>query len=286
MTSTSPKSPARFWVKFWGVRGSVPAPGPDTVRYGGNTSCIEVRCGEERFVLDGGTGVRPLGDSLRGAEAARITFLMTHLHLDHVQGFPFFAPFLVPGYHFDLYSALHNGAGLEDVLSQLLSQPAFPISLDMFAADLTFRELQVGGTLDFGALRIRTTLLNHPGGVVGYRFEFGERSYVHCSDWEHPLDGSLDPVLVNFIQGADLLSIDAMYTEAEYLGRSGSSRKGWGHATHDAAIRHAEAEGVRQTLLFHHDPARTDAELDAIAATQLVGRPAIRFVREGEAFDL
>jgi len=286
MTSTNPDSQARFWVKFWGVRGSIPAPGQGTVRYGGNTTCIEVCCGAQRIILDGGTGVRLLGDAQRGAHRTEMTFLMTHLHLDHVQGFPFFAPFLFPGNRFELFSARHNGAGLEDVLRLLLTQPAFPISLDMFAADLIFRELTIGQALDFGPLRIRTALLNHPGGVVGYRFEFEGLAYAHCSDWEHPYDGSLDPVLLDLIRGADLLSIDATYTEDEYHGRVGNSRRGWGHATHDAAVRHAEAAGVRRTLLFHHDPSRTDGELDAIAATSLLDRPGIGFVREGEVVEL
>lgn len=273
-------------VRFWGVRGSIPSPGPHTIRYGGNTTCIEVRCGNQRLVIDGGTGVRLLGDSMQGEEAVNLVFLMTHLHLDHVQGFPFFTPFLMPGNHFELYSALHNGSGLADVLDVLMTQPAFPISLEMFGADLRFAQLQPGDTLHFGLVRVHTALLNHPGGVTAYRFEFGGHSYVHCSDWEHPFDGQLDVELIDFIEGADLLSIDATYTEDEYHGRKGPSRKGWGHATHDAAIRHAAAAKVKQTLLFHHDPSRTDAQLDQIAQTQLVAHPTVRFVREGERIDV
>src|SRR3569623_19141 len=120
-----------FWVKFWGVRGSIPSPGPETVRFGGNTTSIEVRCGDLCLAIDGGTGVRLYGDSLLRRQPVDVAFLMTHLHLDHVQGFPLFTPFLIPGNRFAIYSALHNGSSVQDVMGMLFAQPAFPVTMDM-----------------------------------------------------------------------------------------------------------------------------------------------------------
>ena len=244
MADTTANPP--FWVKYWGVRGSIPAPGPDTVHYGGNTTSLQVQCGDRSLAIDGGTGVRLFGDSLKRKMPVDVTFLMTHLHLDHVQGFPFFSPFLIPGNKFEIYSALHNGSAVEDVLRHLFAQPAFPISMDMLKADIAFRRVNVGVPLVFGDLQVKTATLHHPGGVVGYRFEFGGKVFVHCWDWEHPADGSLDPVLCDLARGADVFSVDATYTDEEYYGRAGPPRHGWGHATHEEAIRHGRAAGARE----------------------------------------
>ena len=274
-----------FSVKYWGVRGSIPSPGAHTVRYGGNTTSLEVRCGSELLAIDGGTGIRLFGESLMAKAPVRATILMTHLHLDHVQGFPFFAPFLVPGNRFDIWSARHNGVGVEDIMRQLFNQPAFPISMDMLKADLNFHTLEHGDTLNVGDVAIKTTLLHHPGGSEGYRLEYDGRSFTHCSDWEHPADG-LDSALVELVRDTDLLSIDASYTEDEYHGRAGPPRRGWGHATHQQALDHAEAAQVRNTLLFHHEPGRTDDQLDGLTHTLLAARPNARFVAEGQVFQV
>ena len=281
-----------FSVKYWGVRGSIPSPGAHTVRYGGNTTSLEIRCGDQLLAIDGGTGVRLLGDSLMSRMPIRATILMTHLHLDHVQGFPFFTPFLIPGNRFDIWSARHSqgnnkdGAGIEQMLGQLFNQPAFPISMDMLKAELHFHTLAPGDTLQFGDLTVKTALLHHPGGSVGYRFEYNGRSFAHCSDWEHPADGALDETLIELIRDVDLLSIDATYTEDEYEGRVGPSRRGWGHGTHTSALAHADAARVRNTLLFHHDPSRTDDQLDHVARTMLADRRDVRFVAEGQVFQV
>lgn len=276
-----------FWVKYWGVRGSIPAPGPDTVRYGGNTTSLQIQCGDQALAIDGGTGVRLYGDWLRRQMPVDVTFLMTHLHLDHVQGFPFFLPLLIPGNRFTFYSARHNGSGIEDVLRQLFAQPAFPVSIDMLKSDYSFRHVEPGQLLQFGDVRVRTALLHHPGGVLGYRIELGGRTFVHCSDWEHPADGSLDPVLLDLARDCDVLSIDATYTEAEYHGHAGDApRRGWGHASHEAALRHAKAAGARRTVLFHHDPNRGDDQLDDIAAFLAAEHPDASLVREGDVVRL
>jgi phosphoribosyl 1,2-cyclic phosphodiesterase len=283
-TTDSPRPP--FRVKYWGTRGSIPAPGGDTVRYGGNTTCLELTAGDRTYGIDGGTGVRLFGNALLQRMPVDATFFMTHLHLDHVQGFPFFAPFLVPGNHFVIYSALHNGSPVEDVLKALFAQPAFPISMDDLRATLEFRRLTMGDTLRFGDLQVKTAKLFHPCDVCGYRFELDGRSFVHASDWEHPADGSLDQDFLDLARGCDVLSVDATYTEDEYHGRVGPPRQGWGHATHAAAVRHGMAAGAKRILLFHHEPARPDDQLDRIASTLLAPHPHVRFVREGDVIEL
>ncbi|MCO4762140.1 MAG: MBL fold metallo-hydrolase [Myxococcales bacterium] len=279
-------SDGRFYFRYWGVRGSIPAPGPDTSRYGGNTTCIEVDVGGHRFCIDGGTGVRLYGNNLLEELPVQVTFLMTHLHWDHVQGFPFFTPFLVPGNEFHIYSGHHNGGNILGVLQQLMAQPAFPISMDAFQSELKFDFLEPGDVLTFGDVTVRTTLLNHPGGVIGYRFEHGDKVFVHASDWEHPSDDELDADFVEFIRNADVLSVDATYTEKEYLGAEGPARKGWGHATQEAAIRHADAAGVKRTILFHHEQARSDDALDELGAALKQRRADVTFAVEGERIDL
>lgn len=279
-------SKGAFYVRYWGVRGSIGAPGPNTVRYGGNTTCLEVQVGEQRFCIDGGTGVRLYGESLMKDLPVNVTFLITHLHWDHVQGFPFFTPFLIPGNTFHIFSGHHNGGNIHGVLKQLMAQPAFPISMDAFRSKVVFDFLEPGDTLPFGDLTVRTALLNHPGGVIGYRFEYEGRVFVHASDWEHPGDGSLDEDFVEFIRDADVLSVDATYTDAEYTGAKGPVRKGWGHATHEEAIRHADAAGVKRTILFHHEQSRSDDDLDALAKELFADRADLSFAVEGARIDL
>jgi phosphoribosyl 1,2-cyclic phosphodiesterase len=276
----------QFEVRFWGVRGSIPAPGPTTARYGGNTTCLSVHAGDTIVGIDGGTGVRLFGQSLLQQMPVNVVFLMTHLHWDHVQGFPFFTPFLVPGNKFMIHSASHNGGNILNVLQQLLAQPAFPISMDAFQSELDFRFIEPGDTLTFGDLTVKTALLNHPGGVVGYRFEFGDKVFVHASDWEHPSDGSLDPVLVELAKDADYLSVDATYTVDEYEGRSGPPRKGWGHATHEACIAHGRAAGCKHIVLTHHDQSRTDDQLDALAEVLFKDSDDVSFAHEGRILKL
>lgn len=275
-----------FHVKFWGVRGSIPSPGPETARYGGNTTCLEVRAGDTLIGIDGGTGVRAFGDALRQQSPVDVAFLMTHLHWDHVQGFPFFSPFLIPGNRFRILSAHHKGGNIHGVLKQLMAQPAFPISMEAFQADMSFEFIDFGDVLQFGDLTVRTALLNHPGDVVGYRFEYGDKVFVHASDWEHPADNQLDEGFVAFIRGADVLSIDATYTEDEYLGRNGPARAGWGHATHEACIRHGRAAGVGKIVLTHHEPARSDDDLDALKATRYANDHDVSFSVEGSVIKI
>ena len=232
-----------------------------------------------QFAIDGGTGVRLYGDTLMRQLPIDMDVLMTHLHLDHVQGFPFFSPFLLKGNRFRVWSARHNGHTVIDVLKMLFAQPAFPVTMEMLQSDISFHEITPGQALEFGDVTVKTALLRHPGGVTGYRFEYQGKVFVHCSDWEHPEDRSLDPVLIELARDADVLSIDATYTEDEYAGRSGPSRKGWGHATHEEALRHGLAAGAKQVLLANDlvDIARAQAFRQRLpGAFRRVGEQRIR----------
>lgn len=246
-----------FNVRFWGVRGSIAAPGPATAQVGGNTSCVEVRCGEQLFVLDAGTGLRGLGDELLRRGEKRAELLLSHLHWDHIQGLPFFVPLYVPGVELGLAGPAWGQGGLEGSLRRQMSAPNFPVELGDVGATLTLSELRHGSSLERGEVLIRVAKLNHPGGVLGYRLEHGGRSVVYATDTEH--FECIDPALSQLAQGADLLIYDAQYTPEEY-----PSRVGWGHSTFEAAAALAKAAGVGQLALFHHDPRRSDEGVQQI----------------------
>lgn len=245
-------------IKFWGVRGSIASPGPETASVGGNTSCVEVRCGKTRIILDAGTGIRRLGDHMM-AEGAPLeaTLLLSHLHWDHIQGIPFFVPAYVPSTRLSILSG-HNGVtSLGDVLARQMTAPVFPVRLDELGSEITMREVRPGEGLMIGDARVRVARLNHPGGVYAYRIDYAGRSVVYATDTEHY--ACVDPMLRSLAAGADVLIYDSQYTPEEYRGDMGRSRVGWGHSTYVAGAELARAADVGQYVLFHHDPQRTDA---------------------------
>jgi phosphoribosyl 1,2-cyclic phosphodiesterase len=271
-------SPQAMLVHFWGVRGTVASPGADTVRYGGNTACVEIRCGERTVIFDGGTGIRKLGDRLV-ANGARVDadILFSHCHLDHVTGLPFFAPFYAKGHKLRLWAGnLLPETNLQGVIRTIMSAPLFPIGLDTFQADVEFRDFRVDDVLDLGhGIRVRTAALNHPGGSTGYRLEFGGRSVAYLTDTEHQLD-LLDANVLSLAKGADLMIYDGTYTDTEF-----PNYIGWGHSTWQQAVRLAEAANVKQVAVFHHDPDRDDAALDVAMAAAQKARAGTFAAREG-----
>jgi phosphoribosyl 1,2-cyclic phosphodiesterase len=245
-------------IKFWGVRGSIASPGPDTASVGGNTSCVEVQCGSHRLILDAGTGIRKLGETMM-AEGGGVdaTLLLSHLHWDHIQGIPFFVPAYLPSTKLSIVSG-HNGVmSLGEVLAHQMTAPVFPVRLDELGAQITMREVRQGEGLMIGDARVRVAKLNHPGGVYAYRIDYAGKSVVYATDTEHY--ACVDPMLRTLAAGADVLIYDSQYTPEEYRGDSGRSRVGWGHSTYVAGAELAKAAGVGQYVLFHHDPQRTDA---------------------------
>ena len=249
-------------VLFWGVRGSVPVGGPEVARVGGNTTCVELRCGGERLILDGGTGLAALGRAQPGPIDAMVLF--THVHWDHIQGVPFFGPLFHPASRVRMVGQRTEAGGLREALEAQMRPPTFPVGLDAFAAALTFTDLDPTVPLRHGPFTVHSVALDHPDGVVAFRVEAGGRSVVFATDVEH--GDRLDPQLVDLARGADLLIHDAQYTEPEYRGEEGPSRVGWGHSTWEQAVACAGAAGVERLALFHHDPLRDDAGVEAIEA--------------------
>jgi len=271
-----------FTIKFWGVRGSIACPGPETVRYGGNTTCIEVRCGEHLIVFDAGTGIRALGAELGSHAPVSLDLFFTHTHWDHVGGLPFFGPAFDSRNHIRLWAGhLVPGQTLRDVLTNLMMAPLFPVSLDVFQASCTFNEFACGTTLaPVPGVVLKTGLLNHPNNACGYRLEFGGKVFALITDTEH-LPGGPDPRVLTLARDADVMVYDAMYTDEEY-----PRFQGWGHSTWQEALRVADAAGVKQVVLFHHDPSHDDAFMDRIAQTADRIRPGTVVAREGMVLNL
>ncbi len=258
-------------VRFWGTRGSIATPGPATVRYGGNTSCVEVRSDSgEVILLDCGTGAHALGQALK--EQARTCsghILISHTHWDHIQGLPFFAPLFAPGNEWHIYGPRGIGQSLQDVLAGQMEYAYFPVALNAFAATVHFHEVVEGG-FQIGAVRIATHYLNHPALTVGYRIEADGATLVYASDHEpHSPDAGCgrsgkeetgDIAHIDFIRDADLVIHDAQYTAAEY-----PAKVGWGHSSIEYVVDAAIAANVRHVVLFHHDPARSDEAVDELA---------------------
>jgi phosphoribosyl 1,2-cyclic phosphodiesterase len=260
-------------LRFWGTRGSIPSPGPTTVRYGGNTPCVELRTADGwLIILDAGTGIRELGRSLveraNGAPVKGDIFL-THAHWDHIQGIPFFAPLFQKGNHFTIWGSesLQNSIGR--VVRDQMSPTVFPVTFEELDARIDFKELaeerSLGHGYDVSAMPVR-----HPGGALGYRFTNGNaggRALVYVSDNELSAAARYDDPkgwrerFVEFVRGAKVLIHDTMYRADEY-----SSFIGWGHSTYEDAVELALEAKVEQLVLYHHRPERTDDEVDGCVA--------------------
>ena len=260
-------------VRFWGTRGSIAKPGPTTLRYGGNTSCMEVRAADGTLlVLDAGTGAYALGHALieEGANIEPAHLLIGHTHWDHIQGFPFFAPLFAPGRRWEIYAPGSRGRQLETALAGQMDYEYFPINLEELAADVHLHDL-CEGSFDAGSMRVTTRYMNHPALTLGYRIEADGATLVYATDHEphslHPLDAPVgsrplhheDERHVEFLEGADLLVHDAQFTLAEF-----PARQGWGHSPVERVIDYAIAARAKRVALYHHDPERTDDQLDSI----------------------
>jgi phosphoribosyl 1,2-cyclic phosphodiesterase len=268
-------------VRFWGVRGTRAVPGPSTLRYGGNTSCVELRCGNEHLVLDAGTGITALGDALDPLAPPRNWHLfLSHTHHDHINGFPFFWPAYGDRHSIQLWAGhlLRRQTRLRDVLAHLMHEPYFPMPLERMHACRAFHDFEAGDELRPGrGIRVLTAPLNHPGGATGYRIEYRGRSVCYVTDVEHR-EGQLDPVVLELIQGSDLVIYDSTFTDEEY-----PRLRGWGHSTWQEGVRLCEAAGAGRLVLFHHHASRSDDALDALAADVDRPRPGSLVAREGLA---
>lgn len=268
---------AKFNVRFWGVRGSIACPGESHSRYGGNTSCLEVSCGEHLLIFDAGTGLRPLGDKLATENGLIGDLLLTHTHLDHVVGLPFFAPLHKPESCFRLWAGhLQPELTLRGTISQLMMAPLFPVPPEIFSGNITFHDFSAGETLEpQPGVKLRTAPLNHPNGATGYRIEFDGRSVCYVTDTEHT-EGRPDENILGLIEGADIMIYDSSFTDEEY-----PRYKGWGHSTWQEGVRLCDQAGVKQLVIFHHDPNHDDAFMDQVAREAEVARPGTLVAREG-----
>jgi phosphoribosyl 1,2-cyclic phosphodiesterase len=246
------------FLKFWGVRGSIASPGPDTQKYGGNTPCVELRVDGNIFVLDGGTGLKRLGQSLISqGEALDIKIFLSHLHWDHIQGIPFFSPAFMKKNKITFLGERKGEQSLKEILEAQMRSPNFPVPLSIMQAPIEFEELVPWQVKQFGSLTVTTTPLNHTNGCLGFRFDFHGKTVVYCTDTEHKI-GSKDENVVRLAMGADLFIYDSMYTEQEYL----NGKIGWGHSTYEEAIELARLAQVKKLIFFHHDPEHYDQFLD------------------------
>lgn len=295
-----------MWLRFWGVRGSIAVPGKETVRYGGNTTCIEVcSTSGDRIILDGGTGIRALGQSLVPQMPFECNVFITHTHWDHIQGLPFFIPLFVPGNRIILHGPPDpvNMRGMESVLECQMAYPHFPVRKTELQAEIVYSTLTEGRSVQIGDLVVSCILMNHPALNFGYRIEdrAGEQSMFFTGDHEMlsniyspDEDGyaeyqetvdTRNAHLESFVAGVDLLVADAQYTDAEY-----PSRKGWGHSSISQAVAFGRRVGVPRLILTHHETTRTDDELDLILNSVRMEHAAsgIEFsiAREGECIEL
>ena len=275
----------QFTVRFWGVRGSIACPGPETVRYGGNTSCIEMQIAGQRLIFDGGTGLRVLGQSLLRETPLEGHLFFTHSHWDHIQGFPFFVPAFIKGNKFNIYGAIApNGSTIEQRLNDQMLHPNFPVPLQIMGADLTFCDIAIGETVQLGDVVVENALLNHPGEAVGYRVTWNGHSVAYVSDTEHFTD-RLDEHVLWLSNEADLLIYDSTYTDEEYHSDK-SSKVGWGHSTWQEAVKVAKAANVKKLVIFHHDPLHSDSFMDQIQEDTAKAFPNSVVAWEGLEIDL
>jgi phosphoribosyl 1,2-cyclic phosphodiesterase len=262
-------------LKFWGVRGSIPTPGPATVRYGGNTSCCELRFNDTLFILDAGSGLRVLGNELlKSKPPINANIFISHMHWDHIQGIPFFTPAFIPGNKFTFYGAKDAEKDLNDIIADQMDPTYFPIEMKDMGSKLEFEQL-AEGRYNIDNTEVETIFVNHPGNALGYKFFIEQKSLIYISDNE-PFAGTFNDdlnqsnsnkdiilgedgnqKLIAFLKNADILIHDAQYTLDEY-----KKKMTWGHSPIEYTVDIAIHAGVKQLVLFHHDPMHDDDTID------------------------
>ena len=268
-------------LTFWGVRGSIPAPGLHTVTFGGNTSCVSVEYGEHVVIFDAGSGLRRLGLYLLARPASPpITgsLFLTHTHWDHIQGLPFFTPAFAPENQFVIYGEARRRYSLIELIEDQIQHPFFPVEMqDLFRAHVNFRELESGETVEIGAQsRVTAVRLTHPNAALGYVLQLNALRVAYITDHEHPLEQH-SPQVLEAVRGVDLLIHDAQYSRDEI--RNG--KQGWGHSAWEDVVQLALEAQVKQLFLFHHDPEATDEHLNERQFLAQQRFPSTFVAREG-----
>lgn len=269
-------SDADFLVRIWGARGSLPACSGQSSSFGCATPCLEVRCGGRTFVLDAGSGSFPLGQELAAGESRELDLLFTHCHYDHIEGLPFFRPLHSRDWTARIWSGhLAGRMTTEAMITSYMQSPFFPVGPGCFSARLKYNDFAAGEVIDAGdGVTIRTLLLNHPGGAIGYRFEYRGRSFCLITDTEH-VPGKPDEAILSFIAGADAVVYDSAYTDEEF-----KAYVGYGHSTWQEGVRLCDAAEANQFIAFHHQPEKSDVMLEAVDAELRQLRPNSGLARE------
>lgn len=292
-------------IRFWGVRGSIASPGPKTVRYGGNTTCIEIRTdNNELIILDAGTGIFPLSQTLLAELPVTANVLITHSHWDHIQGLPFFIPNFIPGNTLRLHGGFDpvSGKGIEQVMAVQLQYSFFPVREAEMKANIEYVTLRPGETVEIGSARVTPVLLSHPVIDFGYRIECNGKSVFFTGDHEPPYniyepgdDGYAEyqsfvdeknRAIEDALRGVNVLIADCSYTDEEY-----AAKKGWGHGTFGSSIETAKAVGAQLLFCTHHEPTRSDDALEVVFAAALERNAGklqgmeVRLAREGDVYE-
>ncbi len=271
-------------VRFWGVRGSTPTPQAENLRYGGNTSCVEVRVDDQIYIFDCGTGFRRLGHELKrefGEKPFQAHVFVSHFHWDHIQGMPFFRPLYEnPTSEFIFHSSSRK-RGLQQVMAEQMSSPYFPVDLDQMRAKRSFYGIENGSVPMANGIGFKTAWLNHPQGCLGFRLETKDGVFVYATDNE-PGDANFDKAVRKLAEGADILIYDAQYLPEEYEAR----RRGWGHSHWREAVNVVMESGAKELILYHHDPDHTDAVIDKVVADARNHYPKVRAAAEGMVIEL
>ncbi len=271
-------------IKFWGVRGSTPTPQSENMRYGGNTSCVEIRMGDRIYIFDCGTGFRVLGHQLKSEFGDRPFFahvFVSHFHWDHIQGMPFFRPLYdSPNSEFVFHSS-SRVRGLERVMAEQMASPYFPVNLNHMSAKRSFCDIEAGMVTLEDDIRLQTCWLNHPQGCMGFRLETKDGVFVYATDNE-PGDPDFDKAVRKLAEGADLLIYDAQYLPEEYEAR----RRGWGHSHWREAVDVVMQSGAKELILYHHDPDHDDPLIDKIVTEARNHYPKVRAAAEGMEINL
>jgi phosphoribosyl 1,2-cyclic phosphodiesterase len=249
-----------FSIRFWGVRGSVPVSGTEFARVGGSTACVEMRCGKHVLFFDAGSGLPAAGIALEAEGIRRFDLFLSHCHYDHIIGLPFFNPLFDRRVEVTIHSGhMRQAKATEHIVANLMKRPFFPVGPDIFEAHIEYADFAPGATLaPRRGISITTRKLNHPGGAVGYRVTYKGKSAAYVTDMEHE-PGKIEPGLIDFVSGADLVIYDAAYTDAEL-----KTYRGFGHSTWQQGVRLCRAAGAKRLALFHHSQHRDDKELEAI----------------------
>jgi phosphoribosyl 1,2-cyclic phosphodiesterase len=270
-------------VKFWGVRGSTPTPQAENLRYGGNTSCVEVRIDGQMFVFDCGTGFRNLGKSLNAEFAGKPIYahiFLSHFHWDHIQGIPFFAPLYENRENHFVFHSSNRSRGLQHAIEEQMSDPYFPVDMSEMAARRKFANIEED-RIAFDHCTIESKWLNHPQGCLGFRIETPQNVVVYATDNEpgHPM---FDKNVRKLAAGADVLIYDAQYLPEEYEAK----KRGWGHSHWREAINIVTESGAKELVLFHHDPDHDDAIIDKVVKTARDHYPKVTAAAEGMEIEL